>query len=64
MSASRPIQVAVGESHTSCTGQSGWPEPFYKCSLSDDLLSAPDDEIVVKVTFDNLETTVALKKGQ
>ena len=63
VSASMPIHITVGESQTSCTGQSSWPEPFYKCSLSDAQLSSSDDEVVVKVTFDNLEATVTLKKG-
>ena len=63
VSVSRPIHITVGESHTACTGQSSWPETLHKCSIPDDSVSVSDDETVIKVTFDNLEALVTLKKG-
>ena len=63
VSESRPIHVTIGESVIKCTGESGWPGSFYKCSIPNDLVSTSDDEMDIKVTFDTLEKSLTLKKG-
>ena len=40
----------------------GWPECVYSCSVPLDLMTG-EEEVVIKVEFDHLETAVTLTKG-